>query len=430
MKTFALVLALLIPVSFAAGQEAPGNTAPPVLQKPYEVLRDFFNYYATAGFDYDSNGQYLLGGLQSGSAEGVSVGGGVSGVHNWASASFSLSYRGTYSDYFGNFGHANNQSLFASYQKRFKRWSLVLGESGGILFEQGAVYGGEGADLVNPNTIVQANPYSTEVKFENTSVGASYQQTYRLSYSFSGGYMIDRYNYQYAVGFNDVSGSAAVNYRVTRATTVSGTYAHSVYQYEGGLGSNQVDNIFLTVAHNFQNHVSVSASAGGTRASGSGAAIYPITAILNGVPETVYARVHYQTTNYLPFFAVTASKQYHHTDIFFSGSESVTPGNGEYLTTRSLGFNGIANQQFRRSDISVGGYYSRLSGVVNAGGSGLSQMRGLDASYSYNIFRHVGLTARYDLLDYGNYGGLHSKPDNHLTLGVYFESKDIPLGLY
>ncbi len=431
MRKLGLLLALSMPASVALGQQAPGNTAPPILQKPYETLRDFFNYYATAGVDYDSNGQYILGGLQPGSATGVALGGGASGVHNWATSTLSLSYRGTYRDYFNNFGHANEQSLVAVYQKNFKRWAVNVAESAGILHEQGAVYGTEGPSIDNPSLLVQTNPYSTEVRYESTQVGATYMQSYRLSYTFSGAYMLSHYNYGQAIGFSDTFGSFGANYRITRRTTLSGTYSHGVYTYQHNFGSNQVDSAYATLAHNFADHIALSASLGGTRASGDGAVIFPIQAVnSSGQTETIFAQVRYHSTNYLPYFALTLSKQWQHTDLYFTGSEAVTPGNGQFLTSRTLGFTGLFNRQLRRSDLSFGAFYSHIAGIVTPAGVGAGKTRGFDASYSYNLMRHVGFNARYDYLYYNEYVGVGAKPDNHVTVGIYFESKDIPLGLY
>src|SRR6201999_4157197 len=90
---------------------APGNTAPPVLQKPYEAVRDFFNYYALANVLYDTNGYYATGNGTPGASAGIQVGGALSGYHQWQSAVLSLSYRGDYRKYFSNsYGNANDQS--------------------------------------------------------------------------------------------------------------------------------------------------------------------------------------------------------------------------------------------------------------------------------------------------------------------------------
>lgn len=429
MKKVALLLATLLPTGLALGQtSAPGNTAPPILEKPYEAARDFFNYFATLGADYDSNGQYVGGGTGRGSAEGLTIGGGISGVHTWATSMFSLSYRGNYNDYFGGFGHTDQQSLIALYQKRWRRWTLNASISGGILYEQATAYGTDGSGLVDTGSLVQSNPFSTETRYASAQVGMSYLQTQRLSYSFSGSYLIDRYNSLAASGFHDPTGSVSVNYRLTRRTSFGGTYSHSDYVYQHNIGSNQVDNLFLNVEHDFASHIILSASAGGTRASGAGSIVFPTGLFYQGQP--LYIRENYHQTNYLPYLAFTASKQYQHTSMYVNASESVTPGNGIFLTSRTIGVSGSVNQQFRRSNAGIGASYSRLEGALTLPGYGQTTTRGIDVSYSYNLLRHVGVNARYDYLSYGSYGFLQTKPDNHLQLSIYFESKDIPLTLY
>ena len=60
----ALLIALLLPAGCLFGQrtEVPGNAAPPLLQRPYEAARDFFNFYAFANSTFDTNGSYLNSG--------------------------------------------------------------------------------------------------------------------------------------------------------------------------------------------------------------------------------------------------------------------------------------------------------------------------------------------------------------------------------
>jgi hypothetical protein len=431
-----MVLAMVVPAGLAIAQDpnnvppAPGNTAPPLLAKPYEAVRDFFNYYALANVVYDTNGQYVSGG-GAGSSAGVQLGGGVSGYHEWATAQFNLSYRGTYRDYFSNnYGSGNDQSLIAAYEKRYKHWTIDLNETAGLLYNQGSVYGGAAPSVSNPNITIQSNPFSTETRFSSSQISATYIHSYRLSFTGSGSYVLQRYNSGYSVGNNGSTGAFTTNYRLTKRTTLGGTYSHSLYQYQRGNGSNDVDSVYLTLSHNFANRIQLSASAGGSRSSGAGAVVFPVNVTINGQPEVLLTLVHYKTTNYLPYYALSASKQFRHTSVIFSGSESVTPGNGQYLTSRALNANALFVRELKRSNLSIGGYFARLNSVSSGYGSSAEDTRGVNFSYSYNLARHVGLNARYDYLNFGNYGSYAGRADNRLTFGVYLESKDVPLGLF
>lgn len=429
LKKLPILLAAILSATSALAQDAPpGNTSPPLLQKPYETLRDFFNYFATADYSYDNNAGYLIGGGHGGGASGLQVGGGASAFHNWQKSTFSLYYRGNFRDYLG-VGHADDQMLLATYQRRFKRWAIDVNESGALLNEQGAVYAGGGPAISSPSLLVQSNSFSSGTKYESTQVSATYNQNYRLSYTFSGNYMINGYTRPYPYRYTDTGGMVAVNYRLARRTTVSGTYNHSIYSYTRGFGSNNVDSIYASLAHTFADRIDITVSAGGTRAAGSGAVVFPLTGVVNGQLVTVFGSVRYQTTNYFPYYSLTATKQFNHTTLYITGAEAVTPGNGQFLTSRTLELNGYASQQFRRSNLTIGSYYSRIAGVVSAVGFNHSTTLGGNFGYSYNLFRHVGVNTSYSYLRISN-SGFQTRPDQRVSLGLFFESKDIPLGLY
>ncbi|MBV9264800.1 MAG: hypothetical protein JO061_01390, partial [Acidobacteriaceae bacterium] len=84
-----LFLAVVLPAACMFAQDAgpgpqiPSNTAPPLLQRPYEAVRDFFNFYALANAIFDSNGYYNSIGGSSGSSAGIMVGGGATGFHQF-----------------------------------------------------------------------------------------------------------------------------------------------------------------------------------------------------------------------------------------------------------------------------------------------------------------------------------------------------------
>jgi uncharacterized protein YaaQ len=408
----------------------PGNTAPPLLQRPYEAARDFFNYYALANVVYDTNGYYVTNNQSPGSSTGMELGGGISGYHQWRTSELSLSYRGLYRSYFSNsYADGNNQSLVADFQKSWKHWKIQFDEAGGILFNQGSVYGSAAPSITNPGVIVQANAFSTESRFSSSTASLTYIKSLRWSFTGTGSFLIDRFNSGYSVGYNDTTGQFTTNYRLTKRTTIGGSFSHSYYQYQRGNGNNNVDSVFATVSHYFGEHTQVSASAGGTRSSGQGAVIYPIAVNVNGVNEIIFALVRYHTTNYLPYFALSASKEFKHTSLVFQGTEAVTPGNGQFLTSRSLSLGGEVVRQLRRSNLSIGAFFNHIGSVSSGFGTSAADTRGIDASYSYNLRRHLGVNVRYDYLNFSQFGSYDGRGDSRFTFGFYLESKDIPIGL-
>ena len=236
-----------------------------------------------------------------------------------------------------------------------------------------------------------------------------------------------RYTGFQSIGSNNFIGSFATIYRLTRKTSISGTYSHSnfLYQHDGGMS--RVDSGFATLGHNFSSRWQVNASAGLTRATSAGTVILPVFLQVNGVIFPVYIKTPYNEVRLLPYYQLTVTRIMQHSNISLSGGESVGPGNGFYLASKTISANGLYVYNLRRSKLSIGAYFNRLASVATAVDARATSI-GFDGAYSYNIMRHVGLSLQYDYFKYSNLGPLNVPSDNRVTFGVYFTSKDIPLG--
>lgn len=429
MVKFAVLIALLLPGGFLSAQEVPGNTAPPLLQRPYEAARDFLNVYAFADATLDSNGAYLNG-ANTGSTTGFSAGGGANGYHQWSTGVFELTYRGDYHDYgSGGLPSGNDQNLSIIFQKSFsKRWNFVASVAAGIL-NNGGTYYSSAPNPSNTSTVVQTNPFSFNTKFVQGNVSLSYQKSVRLSYSVSGTYFLTRYSANSGIGSNDITGSGSANYRLTKKSTLSGTYSHGHYIYQRGEGNSNVDSAFLTMSYQLAPHWSVSGSGGVTRETSNGLTTLPVLIQVGSQFFPAVVLQPYSQTSVLPYYQGTLVHDMRHDSVNISGGQSITPGNGYLLASKSVGINGLWAHAMRRSNLSVGGYYDRLTSATNTA-SLLSSTRGIDASYAYNLAYHIGVNARYDLMDYSSFGSYGGRADNRFSLGIYVSSKDVPLGLF
>lgn len=426
-----LILTLSLSSAFAqqnpdtAGSQSqiPGNTAPPLLQRPYEAAKDFFNFFAFANGVLDSNGAYLEN-ANAGATFGEMIGGGASGYHQFQTGSLSVYYNGDYRHYSSNgFGDGTDQTLSIFYQKLFKRWNFTVGETAGEFFQGGATYSAI-PNSYNPNVLVQTSPISTKTRYAGTTLSATYQQSLRLSYSVTGSYFLNRYNGVESIGSNNFIGAFSTIYRLTRRTSISGSYSHSNFLYQHDGGNSNVDAGYLTLGHDFASHWTVSVSGGVTRAESSGTFRIPI--IVSGISTPVYLVGPYHQSNISPYYQGTVTRFMRHTSVSVSGGEAVGPGNGYFLASKIQSLNGYFNYALRRANISANGYLSRLSSASVAV-SGTELTSGLGAAYAYNVIRHVGLNIRYDYIKYSSIGTLRVPADNRISFGVYFTSKDVPL---
>ena len=426
-----VVLALIIPAGPLLAQDSggsvPSNAAPPLLQRPYEAVRDFFNFFAFANGLYDSNGAYLGAENPSMGGIGTEVGGGATGYHQFEKGSLSLDYHGDYRSYqTSGFGSGTDQNLAFFYQRLGKRWNFSIGESAGVFYAGGTYYSSQ-PSIQNPSVLVPPNPLSAHTKFEGTTLSATYKQSARLSYEFSASYFLNRYTGFESIGSNNIIGAITAHYRITRRTTLSGTYSHSDYHYQHNGGDSGVDAGFLTLDHTFASRWKVSGSAGISRSNTSGTVEIPVLLEQQQQLIPIYVVGHYNQTTLYPYLQGTVVRLMKRSTASFSGGQSIGPGNGFYLASKTINVNGYYVYMLRRSNLSAGGYYSRLTSAANAINARQVAF-GLDASYSYNVIRHLGLNLHYDYLRFSNLGTLNVPSDNRIAFGVYVTSKDIPLG--
>jgi hypothetical protein len=432
---FALLLILVPAASRAQGTDtSPVSTGPaetrvnPITFATEFLERDYVNYYAFASGIWETlipTLQNNIGGNTSGA--GIEVGGGINLSHHFRHAQLNLNYRGGYRNYsVSNYGSGTDQSLALGYNVQVSRhWIVSTVLSAGIFYYGGTYF----SPTVNNQAIVQANPFSPQTKFVNGSVGMTYQQSRRLSYSFSGGFFLNRYNWPGAIGFTGASGSFSANYRVTPRTTVGGSYSYSFFQYQQGAGDTNVHSLFLTLSRRFGQRWSASVSGGLSRSHSKGVIAVPVTIITGGVPVTGYVVGPYDQTTNTPYFAGSLSYAFRKSSVSFSAGQSVAPGNGFYLASRSRFLNGFYTRSLRRASFGLGGSYYNNSSISNSV-SATYNTATLNVSYGYVVARYLSVNVRYDYLRYGGFGGAGGLSDNRFTYGIAFSSKSRPLTLY
>ncbi len=437
LSAFCATFFALSPFVFAQQQPLPrsepqaqtpadNGSIPATLIQPIERAANYLNLYVFFDGTYDNATSPLGGPNVSGLA--VGGGGGISANHDFATGTFQMSYRGDYRSYADpEYTGGTDQNLTLLYRKVLnRRWTFSFNEAAGI-FPEGTAFL-QPSQTTSAN-ILQTSPFSTNLKFTGTSVALAYKQTARLSYEFTGSYYIMRYNSPLSYGNNDASGTGSALYRLTRDTTVSGTYQLNSFRYQHNAGSANSNTVYATLSHNLANHWTVGASAGATYTTDSGVVRLPESFQYGQYIIPVIVEGHYKQKSTLPYFQGTLARTYKHQLLSLSGGESVTPGNGFFLASRNLGVSGLFSHTAARSNISAGGYYSRLTSISTTASSEINTTD-LQVSYSYDVIRHLGTNVRYDHINYNTVGGYRGTSDNRVTFSVYFTTKDIPVALF
>ena len=408
---------------------SPGTFNPVTLASEFFDRGNFVNYYAFANAVYDSFAPVLNSNGQSVSQGGFGydVGGGISAYHAWSKSTLALSYSGDYRNYSsGFFGNGTIQNLGLSFSRRLaRRWSLSTGVMAGTLLYGTGYFNAQTATNGN----VQLNPFSPNTRYASGSVSIAYQQSRRLSYVVSGGIYLQRYDYPGAIGTTGGNGDIGVYYRLTARTSIGGDYNHGYFSYQLGAGNASLDGANFSVSHRFGNLWYVSASGGITHTNVSGYYAIPVGIITSTGVVSGVIRVPYNVSATSPAFGASLTRALRRSQISVSGGQSVNSGNGVYLASKSRYVGGFYSRSYRRSNVGLGGYWSRLSGLVNSVGYDYNAS-GFGANYGYVVMRHISANARYDFIRYGTIGSNSSIADNRFSFGVSISSQSIPLTLY
>ena len=387
---------------------------------------DFVNLFVYGDGVWDSHVPVVGGGSYK-NGLGWDAGGGLTATHTFHDGSLSINYRGGYSqDRTLGFSGGQQQSLSFAFEKRLnRRWTLGASVSGAILSYGTSFYSGTSVASITPG-----NPLSPESRFANAGLSLSYAQTRRLSYVFSGNFLVNSFNLAGAYSTHGFSGAASVYYRLTARTTVGGTYSHSYFAYTGNGGTTNVDSGSLTLSHIFPEHWQIDLSAGVNRAHSVGTVQVPVAFSFNGQVITGYYTGPYNRTIYSPVFQGVISHSFRRSSASLSGGQGVMSGNGLYLTSRDQFVNGTFSFSNRHSNASFGGNYVRMSSIANS----ISQVYsyyGFSAGYGINLIRYVSANARYDLIHYDRLLSLtQNTTESRITFGISLSTKSVPLTLF
>lgn len=447
-KSLALVCLLLCAGSVFA--QAPVNLPPQTLTRtdnstnPISILPSFEggkSFFSLNGFvdgSFDTSAPVFQNGIYQGATNsgfGIDAGGGVTALRSFATGQFSLTYAGDFHDYSTpNYPTGVDQNLNIYLRKILaRRWSIYFGQNAGIFYNGGNAFPLSNTLVAsNIGQGVVINPFSQNTKFLSSSVSLSYQQSLRWSYTVGGDFFLSRYYGAGSFGSTGGDGTGSINYRVTRATSLSGSYSHGYYGYQGETGSSSVDSVYVTLSHEFHHsHWQVGASGGVSRVNSQGALFLPgyLPPALNQQLTSVITQGTFTTKSTVPSFSGTATRTWKHTSLSVSGGQTVNPGNGLYLASRNLFLSAYYNIAYRRSNLSFGGTYSRLSSITNNISSAYGSS-GSNVTYNYKLARYFGVNANYNLTYYGNIGSIGGRVDNRISFGLNFSSANVPFSYF
>jgi hypothetical protein len=433
MAIFAIGLPLYAqyagPAILARGEAPAAMSGLSFSFRPYVSFSSSYNS-GLAGVAITDQGQ-----LATASSYGATISGGISGSHRWKHTNLGLDYRGSYG-YYPRVGQQNNsydQTFLFGVTHQFSRHLVFdLRESGGLFTRDFGIAGLSQTVPFDPaaSFVPTTDFFDNRTIYLTSQASVTYQRSRRLSFAFSGGLFINRRLSTALYGSVGEVASGDVQYRLSRSQTIGAVYNFNHMGYTHVFGGTYVHGVAGSYSVRFNRTVELSATGGAVRQEDTflqQLPVDPVIAALLGITNSVQI---FHDRIWHPHFMGRLSKTVHNGVFYFSAGNSVTPGNGLFLTSYATSVQGgYSFTGLRRWSIGVTAAdtwaqaYGNVSGNYGGGTGTLAVSRRLRGGVSSNFALGV---RRYQSSDFNNYNRLIY----NATMGISFSPGDIPLRIW
>jgi len=378
------------------------------------------------------------------SSYGFGVALGASGAHSWKHTHIGLAYSGSFSDYAtaGYFtGLSQGLSLGISHQ--FSRHiSFSLRENAGIFTQFPPA-------TVSLNSAVPFDPsqsyipttdfYDNRTIYTTTQANLTLQATSRLSFDLGGGYFANSQRSSALYGATGEVATGDVQYRLSRQTTVGANYSYTHFGYTHSIGGANINTAALDASVRLSRWTEFSLFAGASRVSSSFEQSVPIDPAILAIlcppneatacPLTA-ATVINNNLVWVPDVGIRYSRSFRRGVAYANAGETVTPGNGLFLTSRALSAGvGYGYSGLRKWSLSIGANYVRAVSLGNVQG-GYGQIVG-SYGMSRQIVGQLSFVSSFTATQYqSNSFNLYNRLIYSATFGLGFSSKSIPVRFF
>lgn len=346
---------------------------------------------------------------------------GANAARRWRRGKFTVEYRGAYRHYANAPSFDGlDQFLQLTYREALAR-HLTLDAKSTI---GSTTLAGSGFGLFPTTTLERAGLptdelFDSRTNYMQSRVDLTWQLTARLSVEFGGDGFVVRRESPLLAGLNGYDGRASVAYRLTRRQTVSAIYEDTYFNFQNAFGNARLQTAALGYSIALAREWDLSTLGGGVRVGMLGltqVAIDPAIAALIGES---FAIVTFHNGVYLPVAEIRLVRRLKNGSLSFEYSDSVTPGNGLYLTSRQT--SGVIAYSYAAS--------RNLQARVNAGYGELSALGQDLGAYSnvqggvqilYRLTGETFLDARYEYRHFTTGDAVWVRDANRFSLGIAF----------
>jgi hypothetical protein len=417
------------PAILSRGEAPAAMSAPEIKFRPFVEIDGAYST-GLAGVAV-SNAQ---GDLPNAESFGVDLVWGVSGTHNWKHTKLGLDYRGSLDHYSeqGSYDSLSQSFLLGINQQLTRHISLSLRESAGMFTRAFGLGSLSQTVPFDPSQsyIPTTDFFDNRTYYLSTQADLKIQKTARLSFDLGGDNFLTRYRAAGLVGATGLGAHGDLQYRLSRRSTVGGSYNYQHFYYTGQFGAADVHSVAATYSRALAAKLEFSASVGGSRVEQTfiqAVPVDPVIAALLGVSTTTEI-AHF--VSWIPTGSVRLSQVFRQGVLYVSAARGVTPGNGLFTTSyNNTVSGGYTYTGVRRWSLSALGGFSQAKSVGNFNGKYSSISGGITASRQliHSVHLILAYDARtYDSPDFHTYNRLIQSA----RIGIGFTPGDVPLRIW
>ena len=431
---FTLVFVLPAFGQYAGPAILSRGDAPAAMEAPQIKFQPFLSASAVYTSGLSGVTVNTQGNLANANAFGVVIAGGISGSHSWRHTHIGLDYHASYATYSNNSTYNSfSQGLsFGLSQQVTRHIKFSLRETLGWFS-----FGNPNVGLTqtvpfdpSQSAIPASDFYYTRTIYATTQADLVIQKSARLSFDLGGGLFINRYAATALYGVTGEDAMGDFQYRLSRRATIGANYSFTHYSFTGILSSSDMHGAALTYALRISRTVEFSGYGGFMRAEAKfiqSVPVDPNVSVLLGFTNTTALAYH---VNWVPNFSGRLSKTFAHGVVYVAGGETITPGNGIFLTSRAASVvGGYGYTGLRRWSLGVNFAYTTALSISNVNG-GYGNISG-----SFNMSRSLG----HSLSFVASYGANQYRSPNYTqynrliytgSVGIGWSPGDIPLRIW
>jgi hypothetical protein len=419
--------------------EAPAAMTAPTVDFAFSLSLTASYTNGLVGVSTNTSGQ-----LVSTASYGGGVTLGVSGAHTWKHTRIGVNYSGSFYDYAtASYFAGISQGVGLSLSHQFSRHILFsASESAGwyTMFPPATVSLNSSVSFdPSQSNIPTTDFYDNRTIYSSTMASMTLQASTRLSFSMGGGYFTDLRRSSALYSATGESGMGDVQYRLSRRATMGASYGFSHYGYSGSIGGANVNTATVSLSLRFSRWTEFSVFGGASHVSSTFEQTVPINPAILAIlcpanlvatcPLTAGTVVNHNTL-WAPDFGARFSRSFRRGVAYLSAGESITPGNGLFLTSRAAtagagyGYSGL-----RKWSLGIGvSYVTALSlGNIQGGYGPLAGSFGM----SRQLVGKLSFVSSFGATQYeSNSFTAYNRLIYSASVGLGFSSKNIPVRFF